>query len=904
MKPTDLPRLARAPLARCAALLLAALVPLSPAAAQKGRDPAPASAEKLLRSTDFRLIGPANTSGRITSLAVPEAQHGRVIYAGTAGGGVWRTTNLGTTWQPLWDDQPFASIGDVAVAPSDSQVVWVGTGERNSLRSQGWGDGVYRSTDGGSSWTHVGLAETREIGRIVVHPTDASVAYVAALGHLWGAGRDRGVYRTTDGGKSWKQVLFVDDTTGIVDLKMDPRDPQVLYAAAWHRIRWGGGHMEGAGQGSGIYKTTDGGDRWTRLTDPRLANGLPSRDLGRIGLAVYPKDPRIVYAVVQAAHGNREQTVSPAGGVFRSDDAGAHWSRVNDVSAVPDYYYNEIYVDPTDPDRVWLNGTFLMLSKDGGRSFSRFDLGNVHVDHHALWIDPAEPRTMVLGNDGGVHLTFDGGENWRHENLPVGQFYEIALDTTKTPYHVCGGLQDNGVWCGPSRTRERAGITDRDWYAVYGGDGFGSAVSPDDPNIRYAEYQFASIARWNVATGEYTDIRPEAEDAGPESGYEFRFDWNAPFILSQFDPTVLYLGGNHLFKLTQRGDDWQILGPDMTRQSRTGPEAMPAHTSYGALHSIAESPLDRDVLWTGSDDGLIWTTRDGGRSWARVSDHLRDKAPQRCWVSEIQASHFDARRAYVAFDCHMRDDYHPYVYRTDDGGAHWTSLAGDLPADGGSYVVREDPVNPSLVFAGTEQGLFASLHGGGQWVRMRGGLPTAAVRDLDVALSQHELVVGTMGRSVYIADVSALQQLTPETLARPAALLQIQPARQFEAIDSYESFGDAFFTAKNPAYGATISYYLKADQGKEVKLSIRRAGSDEVIRTLDGSGEAGLHRVTWELKSEKPRPRELGGPTSADELKRVLPGEYTVELKVGDETLRQPLVVETGWVEKEPGRVR
>ena len=890
-----------------AALVAAALAggtlpgPASLAAQQSAV--APRLDEALLRPFRFRFIGPANTSGRITAFAVPRQEGGKTIYAGTAGGGVWKTVNRGTTWQPIWDDQSFASIGDVAVAPSDPDVVWVGTGERNSLRSQGWGDGVYRSTDGGRSWAHVGLDETREIGRIVPHPSDPATAYVAAMGHLWGANPERGVYKTTDGGASWQKVLFVNDTTGFVDLQMDPTNPDVLYAAGWHRLRWGGGRMEGAGEGSGIFKSTDGGRSWTELTDPALANGLPSRNLGRIGLAVYPRDPRIVYAVIQAAHGAVNAGVSPHGGVFRSDDAGLSWTRVNDVSAVPDYFYNEIYVDPVDPDRVWLNGTFLMLSTDGGRSFSRFELGNVHVDHHAFWIDPDDPESLALGTDGGVYLSYDAGESWQHEAIPIEQFYEINLDTTKVPYHVCGGLQDNGVWCGPSRTREEAGITSRDWYAVNGGDGFHSAVSPDDPSIRYAESQYGNLSRFDVATGERTSIRPTAEDAGAESGYEFRWDWNTPFVLSQHDPTVLYLGGNFLFRLTDRGNDWRILGPDMTRQSRWSPESQPTHTSYGALHSIAESPLDPDVLWTGSGDGLVWTTSDGGRSWRQVTDAIPDEAPKQCFVSEIEASPHDAATAFVTFDCHRRDDYRPYVYRTRDAGRSWTDVSGDLPDGGASYVVRQDPVNPDLLFVGTEQGLFVSNEGGGHWVRLKNDLPVAAVRDMDFALRENELVVGTMGRGVHILDVAPLRELTPATLRSAAHLMAVEPARVFERTDTYESFGDDFLTAPNPVDGAVITYYLREDQGRDVALAIRGPG-EEVVQTLTGAGRPGVHQVVWNLRTREPRPRELGGPTSAEALRTALPGSYTVEMNAGGELHRTTFVVEEGWVESTPGRVR
>jgi hypothetical protein len=430
-----------------------------------------------------------------------------------------------------------------------------------------------------------------------------------------------------------------------------------------------------------------------------------------------------------------------------------------------------------------------------------------------------------------------------------------------------------------------------------------SAISPDDPNIRYAEYQFGSIGRLDVRTGRYTNVQPEAEDAGPESGHAFRWDWSAPFLLSRYDPKTIYLGGNFLFRLTDRGERWQILGPDMTRQSRTDPEPQPDHTSYGALFSIAESPLDRNVLWTGSDDGLIWRTGDGGRSWRRVSDGIRDRAPQRCVVSEIEASRYDAGTAYATYDCHPHDDYRPYVYRTTDGGRSWTGIAGDLPKDAATYVVREDPVNPRLLLVGTERGVYASNSGGGHWVRLKSGIPSAAVRDMDYAPGG-ELVVGTMGRSVYILDVAPLQQLTPETLAKPAVLFPVKPARQYEQIGTYESFGDEFFAVPNPPRGAVVTYYLAKEQGKDVTLTVRREGSEEEVQRLTGSGAAGVHQVTWDLRSTRPRPRELGGPTSPDELRRVLPGTYVVELDAAGTKQTQRVRVEDGWVQRTPGALR
>ncbi len=865
----------------------------------------------MLSEFEYRFIGPANPSGRVTALAVPEEPRRRVMYTGLASGGIWKTDDGGATWNSVFDQEGTSSIGDLAVAPWDHDVVWAGTGERNSLRSNSWGNGLHRSDDGGETWTHVGLEETREIGRIAVHPTDTGTVYVGALGHLWGPNPERGVYRTTDRGESWEKVLFVNDTTGIVDLKMNPRDPDVLYAAAWHRLRWGGGHMEGAGAGSGIYRTTDGGETWTELTRPGLDNGLPTEKLGRIGLAVHPEDPEIVYAVIQAAHGARRPDVSPHGGIFRSDDGGDSWERVHDVSAVPDYFYNEVWLNPTDPDELFLAQTRLHRSTDGGRSVEVFDVGRVHVDHHAMWIDPEHPDHMVLGNDGGVYVSEDHGETWDHQIIPASQFYEVDVDSTRAPYHVCGGTQDNGTWCGPSRTRERVGITEADWYKVFGGDGFVSAVSVDSPNVRYAEYQYGNLTRTDVARWEHTPLQPLAEDAGAESGYAFRWDWNTPFRLSHHDQSTIYLGGNHLFRLTDRGEDWEILGPDMTRGNRHDPEPEVDWTSYRSLHSVAESTLDASVLWAGSNGGLLWVSTDRGESWRNVTGNLPDGGPiPRCWVSEIEPSPHDAATVFVTFDCHRRDDYAPHVYRTRDHGRTWTDITGDLPGDVSSFAIRQSPENPDVLFLGTARGVFYTADGGDRWVHLESNLPHVEVRDLDFAprSQRKELVVSTFGRSIWILSTGALEGVTPDVLASDAHLFEVQPARQFNLRDTYGEVGDRFFQAGAVRPEAHVTYWLGADLDGEVTLEIREPGEDgeegDVIRRLSGPGSAGFHQITWDLERAEPRARRLGDPVSAGERRRVPPGTYTVTLTAGDVEQTEEIVVRDGWPGPADGTIR
>ena len=897
------------PIRRAMTLIVAAFLAAAPLHAQRpvaASDTATPkdSLTRFLAAFTYRNLGPAAYSGRVTALAVagPPSPAPKTIYVGAAGGGVWKTANGGITWQAISEGLGVQTIGDVAVAPSDTNIVWVGSGERNSLRSQWWGDGVYKSKDGGKTWTNMGLGDTRSIGRIVIHPTNPDVVYVAALGHLWGPNPERGVFLTSDGGKTWRKILFVDDTTGFVDLAMDPSNPDVLYAAAWHRLRWGGAFMQGVGAGSGIYKTTDAGKTWKKVTDPALKNGLPTDRMGRIGLAVSARDPKVVYAMIQVDRGVTDPAQGRFGGVFRSDDAGATWTQVNDLQAVPHYYYDEIRVDPTNSDHVFVAASPLLESKDGGKTFARDSLPRVHVDNHALWINAADPAYLILGNDGGVYMTRDGGKAWEHMALPIGQFYTVIVDSSVTPYQVCGGLQDNGVWCGPSRTRDTVGTTDADWYPVNGGDGMWVQIPPRDPFTIYSGWQYGHVSRLDLRTWKRDDITPLSLDAGRDSGYPFSWGWTTPLVLSPHDSTVLYVGANHLIRMTHRGEDWEVLGPDMTRASREHPAPEVGHTSYHAVFAIAESPLSAEVLWTGSDDGLVWLTRDRGRTWANLTANFPRVAPTECWVGAIAPSHHTAGTAYLTYDCHFRDDYRPHVYRTDDYGKTWTEIVQGLPATAGSLTIVEDPVNARLLWLGTATGVQVTVDGGRHWRRFGKGLPPVPVEGMALAFGARELVLATHGRGIWVASVGPLEEMSDTLLTEAAHLFHVPTAYQYRRSDTYPSFGSRPFLVPNPPKGAALAYYLREAQSEGLKLLITTPAGDSV-KQLTGPAYAGLQRVTWDLTRDRPRPREKGGPTDLTDLKQVLPGSYVVHLTVGKIKLERPIVVQD-WPTDQLGRVR
>jgi len=831
-----------------------------------------------LRDLRWRSVGPANMGGRVSSFAVVE-KNPSTFYVGLGTGGIFKTTNLGTTWSAVFEKEAVASIGSIAVWQQNPDLVWVGTGESNNRNSSSWGNGVYRSRDGGSSWTHLGLEATHNISSVVVHPTDSNTVLVAALGHLWGANPERGVYRTTDGGRSWSQVLKVDARTGACDLDMDPTDPNILYAAMYSRQRspWA---YESGGASGGIFRSRDGGRSWTRLTA-----GLPATT-GRIGLDIYRSSPNVVHAVIESREGGQVDAFeekSRTGGVFRTVDGGDTWTRLSPFAPRP-FYFSKIRVQPNDSSRVYLLGTDLWISDTGGRTFRAGGANNLHPDCHAMWVDPGNGERVLLGTDGGIFLSHDRAANWDYlNNIAAGEFYNIALDH-RDPYRIYGGLQDNQSWGGPSRTRfqvetflgERPneGIVNDQWFCLGGGDGFHVAIDPTDPDIVYYESQGAYLNRLNLRSGKERNLRPEAVEGQPV----FRFNWNSPFLISPHDPTVLWLGGNHVFKLLDRGDRWELASPDLTTRH---PDRMVTGGSsaetYCTIVSLAESPVARGRLWAGTDDGKVWTSPDGGGQWVDVTANLKG-VPPGLYVSRIEASNHDGATAYVSIDGHRSDRYEPFVFVTRDAGRSWTSIVGDLPRHAPVKVVREDVANPSLLFVGTEFGIFYSLDRGARWQPLGVGLPTVAVDDIRIHPRERDVVVGTHGRSVWVLDdITPLEQwekVKPDsiTLFAPRAATAFHP-RGIGAI-----WGQRAFTAKNPPFGAYFNYYVPEDQPEDVRITVTDA-TGRKVRTLSGPGRRGLHRVTWDLQIE-PRQR-IDRPEWGGQPEFVPAGQYTVELACG-----------------------
>ncbi len=895
--------------------------------AQESNEPAVnSSSDPLLRPFKWRSIGPIGQGGRVDDIAVsPDDPH--TFFIGFATGGLWKTVNNGVTFRPVFDTYEVASVGSVAIAPSDPDVVWVGTGESNNRQSSSFGAGLYKSTDGGESFAYMGLRETQSIARVVVHPTNPDVVWVAANGHLFGANPQRGVFKTSDGGQSWSRVLYVDENTGSTDLVLDPSNPNTLFAATYQRRRT---HccFVGGGRGSGIWRSDDGGETWTRLS----GNGLPRGTMGRIALAMTPANADVVYAQIEVA-ADREDPLSDEereewerleeadslppdpqySGVWRSNDKGATWEFRSNENGRP-MYFSQIRVDATDPEVVYVVDLNVRKSVDGGRTWEELD-GYGHVDQHAFWINPGNPDHLMIGNDGSVDVSYDQGETWESlRTWAVGQPYHASVDMRR-PYFVCTGLQDNGSWCGPSSVRN-GDILTQDWYRVGGGDGFYTAVDPTDHTMVFAESQNGRIRRVNLATGEQSNVQPRvASERSPESnivpeppeGTEIRWNWNTPFILSPHNPRVVYAGGNRLFRSMDRGETW-TMSSDLTRnldrdrvevmgqrndlprcnQLDRGEECILSRndgvSQFGTIVAVAESPLVPGLLWAGTDDGNIQLSRDGGASWTEVGRNVPG-GTRGYYISRVEASHFDPATAFASIDGHRSDDLSPYVFITRDFGQTWQSLTSDLPAYGNVNTIRQDPRNENLLYVGTEFGFYVSRDGGGHWVPFMDNLPTTRMDDVLVHPRDNDLVLATHGRSVYVMDdITPLQEMTEDVLAadvhlfRPRdGVLWKEDLRQSRAVT-----GDKTWRGDNAAAGTALHYYLK-NAAEDVALAILDLETGEVFRDLDATGQEGLNRVQWDLRGNEPEEEERGGGGGFgrdNQAPLADPGLYRVRLTV------------------------
>jgi len=901
---------------RLMTLVIALTLTALPAIAKKKSEETKPENTTLMSTKTFaelklRSIGPAINSGRVVDFAVDPEAH-QIVYAATASGGLWKTVNAGITWEPIFDKEGSFSIGCVTLDPSNANVVWVGTGENNSQRSVAFGDGVYKSLDGGQNWENVGLEDSEHIGMIVIDPRDSNVAYVAAQGPLWRSGGERGVYKTTDGGETWERVLHVSDNTGINEVHMDPRNPDVLYASSYQRRRHVWTLIDG-GPESAIYKTTDAGATWRKLEE-----GLPEVDMGKIGLAVSPADPDVIYAIIEA---QRDK-----GGVFRSTDRGESWENRSDYVSRSPQYYNELVADPQDKDRVYSMDTWLHFSLDGGKSFKRVGEEKKHVDNHAMWIDPGNTDHFLVGCDGGIYETFDRGASYRFfENLPITQFYRVSVDNSKPFYYVYGGTQDNNSMGGPSRTLNSSGISNEDWFITVGGDGYETQVDPTNPNIVYSQSQYGGLGRYDRVSGEQIGIQPQEEPGEPAH----RWNWDSPLIISPHSPTRLYFACQRLFRSDDRGNSWTAVSPDLSRQldrdqlpvfdtiqSIDAVAKNMSTSNYGSIVALSESPLVESLIYVGTDDGLIQVTEDGGANWRQINGVAG--VPGNTYVSRLEASVHDESTVYATFNNKKQGDLKPYIFVSRDRGQSWSSISGDMPEREIVYAVVQDHVNPNLLFAGTEFGLYFTVNEGTNWIRLKGGLPTIQVRDIDIHRGENDLALGTFGRGFYILDdYTPLRQVSEQALEQEVILFPTRDAlRYVEKRSRVVRRGASFWTADNPPFGATFTYYLK--EGFESRQDTRieaekkaikaeedpripsfeelRAEEEEiepsviltvldatgdVVRRIDGETAKGLHRVVWDLRRPSSRPtsiEKVETPRFGSSPKGPLsiPGTYTV----------------------------
>lgn len=854
----------------------------------------------------FRSIGPAIASGRVIDLAINPNNFDE-FYVAVASGGVWKTTNHGTTFTPIFDNENSYSIGCITIDPKNTNVIWVGSGENNSQRSVSYGDGVYKSEDGGKSWKNVGLKNSEHIGKIIIDPNNSDVVWVASQGPLWKEGGDRGLYKTTDGGKTWDKSLDISENTGISDIVMDPRDSKVLYASAYQRRRHVWTLINGGPEGA-IYKTVDGGKTWDKLS-----KGLPSGDIGRIGLAISNVEPDYLYAIIEASENN--------GGFFKSTDRGASWSKQSDHVSSSPQYYQEIVTHPTNKDIVYSLSTYTQITYDGGKNFSTLPLGEKHVDDHAIWINPENPDNILIGCDGGLYETFDAASNWRFfENLPVTQFYRVTVDNDYPFYNVYGGTQDNNTLGGPSRTLSDNGIKNEDWIFTVGGDGFKTVIDPKDPNIVYSQPQYGFLVRYDKKSGEFTGIQPQ-----PEKDEILKWNWNSPVIISPHDNRTLYFAANKIFKSTNRGDSWTKISEDLTRKIDRNtlkvmgkvwpPESVAKNQStsvYGNIVSLDESPLEKGLLYVGTDDGLIQVSKDDGKSWNRISSFT--SIPETTYVSDITASLHNENVVYSTFDNRKNGDFKPYIIMSKDMGNSWNSITGNLPENLPVHSIVQDHLDKDLLFIGTEFGVYFTKDNGKNWVKFSNGLPTISIREIDIQRRENDLALASFGRGFYILDnYSPIREASKEIFEKDAHIFNIKDALMYieDRSKGRNSLGKTYYRADNPEFGVTVTYYIKDNfeslKSKRLKEEKDNKGNytyptftqlekediekspyllftfkdmnGNIVRRIKNSISKGINRFTWDMRYADTAPLTNNSRSEKYSGIPILPGDYTVELQ-------------------------
>jgi photosystem II stability/assembly factor-like uncharacterized protein len=879
-------------LAALAAVMALGLQPPTPAQAQT-------LTEDQLSVFNFRSIGPTRQSGRFVDFAVPLQQPG-TFYAATGSGHLWKTVNHGLTYEALFENEAVYSIGDIAVAPSDPNILYLGSGEANNSRSTYWGNGVYKSLDAGESWTNVGLPESHHIGRIVIHPSDPDIVYVAALGHLYSENPERGLYKSTNGGRSWDQVLapvVSGKTIGVVDVAMDPTNPNVLYATTFDKVRvpWS---YDLAGPGSRVYKTTDGGDNWEMLT-----NGLPQGMLGRIGVDIYLRDPSIVYLTVENANKegmsdeeryqelmNHQASQGMIGGeIYRSDDGGDSWEKANPddqpIGGGPAYYYGQIIVDPNDPDVVHVLSAGSYGTRDGGETWQNRPLG-FGGDDHALWIDPENSDHMLLGYDHGLGVTWDGGANWYHpDNLSLAQLYSVGYDLSY-PYRVAGGLQDNGSKMGPSTSVSGGGIRYEDWIGVGGGDGMYNEFETCNNRYIFNESQFGPLSRLDIWTGERKSIKYQDP--------ELRFNWNAPIVVSPHDCNVVFHAASKLLRSPNMGESWEVISDDLTKadpvtlaQGKGGD----GNIQYATISTVSESTLQAGLIWVGTDDGNVQVTRDGGENWTLVNANVPNNPEY--WVSRVEAGHHDPGTAYISYTGMRRDDFGAFVYKTTDFGDSWADISNNLPEEPVN-VIREHHQNPNLLFLGTDFAVYVSVDAGQSWTKMKNNIPPNPIYDLKIHPRENDLIVATHGRGIYIADISPLAEVNLETLGHEAYFFQPESKVRWVGGVSHETASDNFNGESEPVE-IPFYYWLQGDAGAGVTFTVYQG--NVALATVEGPGQAGLHKVSWDMSKQVPgatqQPARPGGQgfRGGNRNPPAPIGEYTVVMSVGDREMKRTVSI-------------